>query len=129
MLQRLLQVMGLASEPLPMPRIEYRRSPMWGRVRADHLDEFPTCAACGRRRRLEVHHVKPFHLFPALELEPSNLLTLCEDEVISCHLLVGHAGAWTAWNPHARADAALLLERRRGRLYGADGEVMPACDE
>lgn len=103
MLQRLLERMGFI-EPIGPPRVEHRRSPHWPRVRELHLMDHPTCAACGRRKRLEVHHVRPFHLFPTLELEPSNLLTLCEDEVVNCHLLWGHFQRWDWYNCNVRED-------------------------
>ncbi len=48
-----------------------RRSPHWPAVRAAHLRRFPTCAACGTFKGVQVHHVRPFWLFPALELDPA----------------------------------------------------------
>lgn len=76
-----------------------KRSPSWPTVRAAHLKEHPTCWACGNDRDLEVHHVLPFHLFPHLELDPHNLLTLCETIGHNCHLNVGHLGSWRRYNP------------------------------
>jgi hypothetical protein len=88
------------------------------------LKAHPACAACGlmrpsilhplarRRTILNVHHIKPFHLFPALELDETNLITLCrsgEDH----HLMVGHLGDWSNWNPNVVRDAALLRVRLR----------------
>lgn len=52
---------------------------------------------CGGRDRLEVHHIRPFHLYPALELDPANFVTLCE-ALRECHLQVGHLGNWFDWN-------------------------------
>jgi hypothetical protein len=48
-----------------------------------------------------VHHIEPFHVAPDKELDPANLLTLCDYPGASCHLLLGHFGNWTMWNPHA----------------------------
>lgn len=80
------------------------RSGKWRRVEKAHLKAFPACAACGTRERLQVHHVRPLHEAPELELEPSNLLTLCmgprED-----HLVLGHLGNWRESNPRVREDA------------------------
>lgn len=59
---------------------ENRRSPHWSTVRKAHLEKHPACEVCGATAKLEVHHKLPFHLHPALELEGSNLITLCEDE-------------------------------------------------
>lgn len=85
-----------------------RRSSAWRSVRADHLEEFPECAVCGSARNLEVHHILPFAMFPDLELEPGNLLTLCEHgrlKSLNCHLLIGHLGDYRKFNPSAGADA------------------------
>jgi len=56
-----------------------------------------------------VHHVVPFHLAPDLELEPGNLLTLCESKKygINCHQLIGHLGNYRRWNPSVREDATV----------------------
>lgn len=69
------------------------RSPQWDEVRDRHLAANPRCLCCGRRENLQVHHIKPYHLFPELELEPSNLIVLCSGGPINCHYLAGHGGA------------------------------------
>lgn len=79
------------------------RSPQWPRVRAQHLRMQPICQACGTRDKLQVHHVKPFHVDPALELDPSNLLTLCEKPSHDCHFTWGHFHDWSRWNPNVRS--------------------------
>lgn len=94
------------------------RSPRWSAVRATHLSANPTCAACGARERLEVHHVRPFHLYPALELVPTNLVTLCEGPGRNCHLTFGHLLSWSAWNPRVRRDAAAYRRKVLGRRTG-----------
>jgi 5-methylcytosine-specific restriction protein A len=88
------------------------RSGSWPRVRREHLAKQPACAACGRRREVEVHHVVPFHEKPELELAPENLVTLCADP---CHLVHGHLLDWKRSNPFVREDAA----RYRSRLEAA----------
>ena len=88
------------------------RSSHWPAVRAAHLREHPTCAACGTREKLEVHHVRPYHLCPARELDPTNLITLCEGPR-KHHLILGHRGNWQDCNPHVRRDAAAELRRLR----------------
>ena len=55
-----------------------KRSSKWPKVRKDYLKLNPECAACGGKTSLNVHHILPYHIRPDLELEPSNLLTLCE---------------------------------------------------
>lgn len=77
------------------------RSSTWAKVKKEHLRHQPCCRACGRKRRLAVHHIKPYHLFPELELDPTNLMTLCRH----CHLVFGHFGNFKAFNPNAVRDA------------------------
>lgn len=91
------------------------RSPEWPAVRKAFLEKHPVCAACGKTKLigLQVHHKKPFHLFPDLELEPSNLMTLCDDP--QCHLLIGHLDNFKSYNPTAETDAAIWLDKRRNR--------------
>ena len=69
-----------------------KRSSQWGSIRAKHLKDHSTCAACGGTDKLEVHHKVPFHVHPELELDLTNLITLCEADKngICCHLGFGH---------------------------------------
>lgn len=69
------------------------RSPRWDAVRDAHVAANPRCRCCGRQENLQVHHVRPYHLFPDLELDPDNLVTLCVGGPINCHYLAGHGGA------------------------------------
>jgi 5-methylcytosine-specific restriction endonuclease McrA len=83
----------------------HERSPEWPRVAHEHLSIEPACAACGHRGQgLQVHHIKPFHLFPELELDPNNLITLCELKGRDHHLLLGHLDDWESYNPNVRRD-------------------------
>lgn len=82
------------------------RSSRWEGVRKDFLKTNNICAACGTKDKLQVHHIKPFHLYPELELEPSNLITLCETKQRKCHLNIGHLGHWKRENPDVTKDAA-----------------------
>lgn len=81
------------------------RSPKWDEVRKSHLKESPTCKVCDTKGNvlnpLNVHHVRPFHLHPELELDDSNLITLCR----RCHFLIGHLDNWSSWNVNVREDA------------------------
>lgn len=96
---------------------EGARSPHWEKVRHDFAVLHPTCAACGGKSKLQVHHCKPFHIHPELELEPTNLITLCEDPERLCHHRIGHAWDWKAYNPHVRDDADESLDRVNKRKY------------
>lgn len=91
---------------------ETPRSPHWPAVRETHLRAQPRCAVCGGDKHLQVHHIQPFHLHPELELDLTNLLTLCEPSDVlgcNCHLVFGHFGDWQTFDPDVVANAARLL--------------------
>lgn len=99
-----------------------RRSPKWRTVRAEHLERKPRCAVCDGTSKVEVHHIIPFHVAPELELEPANLLTLCERKKygLNCHQLVGHLGNYRRANPDVRCDASTWRRKiRPDRSCGA----------
>lgn len=89
------------------------RSNKWPAVRAEHLRKYPTCAVCGGSKYQEVHHKLPFHLHPEMELEPTNLITLCESNKngVNCHLFVGHLGNYKSFNVAVDSDASLWLSK------------------
>lgn len=89
-----------------------KRAVGWPKVRAEHLKKNPVCAACGSEKGLEVHHIKPFHQFPELELDPENLITLCNK---SCHLYFGHLKYFKSWNPDVISDSAKYYEKIKAR--------------
>lgn len=79
-------------------------------VRREHISKNPECVACGSRKDLNVHHIKPFHSHPELELDPANLITLCREH----HFRIGHdpdgpwkprSPSWSESNPRVRKDA------------------------
>ena len=93
------------------------RSGHWPTVRKHHLEMHPTCALCGGTAKLEVHHIRPFHLHPDLELDPSNLVTLCEanKDGVNCHLLFGHLGNFKSFNVDVLEDAKQWLKKIANR--------------
>lgn len=93
------------------------RSLHWPKVWSEHLRLNPTCIFCGGSRKLEVHHILPFHLHPELELDPSNLATLCEEDKggINCHLHAGHLGSFKSYNADLLTDAAYWLNKINNR--------------
>ena len=95
----------------------HKRSDEWPTVRAEYLKEHPECAACGGKRKLQVHHVIPYHLHPEFELEPTNLITLCTDGPchLNCHFVWGHLGNTKCSNPNVREDAAYFRNRLEHR--------------
>jgi len=95
------------------------RSPQWHKVEKEHLAKKPACQWCGAKveldengkpkkdvqPKLQVHHIKPFHLHPELELDPSNFITLCEEGgYLNCHLFHGHNGDWKSFNDKVREE-------------------------
>lgn len=85
------------------------RSSSWPSVRRNFVLSNPDCAACGSNENLNVHHIKPFHENPELELDPSNLITLCRKH----HFRIGHdpdgpwkpkKPSWVLSNPNVRED-------------------------
>ena len=90
------------------------RSPEWPRIRAAHLLKEPSCQVCGGTTKLNVHHIRPFHLHPELELDDNNLITLCtgSSNTINCHVRLGHWDNFKdKYNPNIRAEAPVWLKR------------------
>lgn len=94
-----------------------RRSPKWAKVRALFLGLKPSCAVCGGTERLEPHHIVPFHVAPELELDPTNLIVLCESKRngVTCHQFVGHLGNYRSWNPDVVTDAKCWRKKLKER--------------
>lgn len=94
------------------------RSSSWASVRRNFVESNPDCAACGSTQNLNVHHIKPFHSHPELELDPGNLITLCRKH----HFQVGHdpdgpwepkRPSWKAFNPRVREHCEKIRESAR----------------
>ena len=96
-------------------KIGKKRSSKWPAVRKAHLQKFPTCAVCGGTKKVEVHHIISFSVDPSKELEPTNLITLCEG-IKSCnhHLHFGHLGDYKKINPDVVEDAAYWNKKLTG---------------
>lgn len=94
-----------------------KRSGHWPKVREDHLAKFPRCALCGGKEKVEVHHIHPFHLHPEKELDPTNLITLCEAKKngINCHLAFGHLGNFKSVNESVEKDAPAFGAKIKNR--------------
>ena len=107
-------ITDLVSGKVPLGAI---RSNKWATVRKRHVEANPTCAVCGGTDKLEVHHKKPFHSNPDLELDPTNLITLCEswNNGAQCHLLFGHLGNYRDINPDVTADAEIWNKKLSNR--------------
>lgn len=92
------------------------RSPHWEALEKRWVFTHTSCAACGGTTHLQVHHIKPYHLHPDLELDESNLMTLCMAPGHLCHFIFGHCRLWAAYNPRVREMAAEMLEATKNRL-------------
>jgi HNH endonuclease len=99
------------------------RLPLWPALRKRFLKWCPRCASCGRTENVVPHHKKPYHLFPELELEWDNLMPLCENKTLNCHLHIAHLGRWDWWNPQVETDVLMFhdLLRTLGTRRGKDG--------
>jgi len=92
------------------------RSGEWKSVRDAHLATHPSCEACGARGAkadVDVHHILPVSIWPERELDSTNLITLCNQH--HCHLVIGHLGSYSSYNPLAREDAARQLAKVKSR--------------
>jgi 5-methylcytosine-specific restriction endonuclease McrA len=94
-------------------RFSYR-SPQWSSIRKNHLENNNTCAACGRSKKLEVHHIEPVHVNPDKELDPTNLITLCDDP---CHFVFGHLLDYKSWNKNVVKDCLVYLNRVKNKPH------------
>lgn len=84
------------------------RSIKWRKVRSVHVFSEPKCAWCSTTNFLQVHHIIPFHMNASLELNPSNLVTLCVSPGTNCHLRVGHfCNFRKGYNVDARVDCSI----------------------
>lgn len=108
MLKTITHGINLLRHSLRDVGISAKRSDKWPTVEKHFREANPTCAACGGKDRLNVHHCMPFHLDPAKELDATNLITLCMGEK-ECHLHIGHGGSFKQYNPNVRRDAATAL--------------------
>lgn len=90
------------------------RSPKWKNIREKHLSEYPSCAVCGRSLKVEVHHIEPVHLNPDRELDPTNLITLCDSP---CHIVFGHFMDYKSWNPNVVKDSMVYFNKYKNRPY------------
>lgn len=88
------------------------RSPKWTNLRKKHLEKNNVCAACGRDKKLEVHHIEPVHINPDRELDPTNLVTLCDNP---CHFVFGHLMNYKSWNQEVIGDCERYYEKVRSR--------------
>lgn len=114
MIRSLLRTIGVGADPGLVG--SQPRSPRWPAVMKDFL-RGKACSVCGATKGLTAHHVVPFHVDPTRELDPANLLAVCDHAPnATCHLEVAHLGDWRRWNPEIREHAATLLAARQAAI-------------
>ena len=109
MLKTIKHTINVVKSALRDVGVSKKRSSLWGGVKKHFLKDNPECAVCGSKKRLNVHHKKPFHLYPELELDPNNLITLCMSRK-ECHLVIGHGSHFSAYNPQIEKDVKILQD-------------------
>ncbi len=108
------------------------RSPHWPAVERAFRAAHPHCLACAPdapETAVQVHHRAPFHYVvalgrPDLELDPRNLVSLCETEegrpAENHHLLIGHLGNFREGNLEVLEDAATTFHGMTAAQIHAD---------
>lgn len=104
-----------------------RRSPEWPKVRKAFLAKNTKCAVCGSSVKLEAHHIKPFHIYPEEELNPNNLIALCESKSFGmiCHMEVGHSGNYRFENINVEKD----VKTAKSIIVHFKNQVTEECKE
>ena len=82
-----------------------KRSDDWPSFRKRNIHE--KCDVCGKGLFLELHHIRPFHLSPGLELELTNIVTLCRKH----HFELGHFFSWKSYNKEIKQWIAQIQNR------------------
>ena len=110
----------------PIKRIKDKRAKEQGHKRSPHWNAFKRayfkthekkCAVCGGTKKVELHHIIPFHIDSSKELDPNNVIPLCEgNKELNCHLIFGHFGNFrTKWNPNIEQEAPVWQQRLQAK--------------
>lgn len=89
-----------------------KRHSGWSGLRNGHLVMNPVCVACGTKNNLTVHHIIPVNIDPDLELDPKNLVTMCQHH----HFAIGHWNNWRRYNINVIEDSIELRKIYDKRL-------------
>lgn len=93
-----------------------KRSPKWGAFKKEYEKTHPkVCAVCGSKKGVALHHLRPFHLHPELELEENNMLWVCERPGHDHHFMVAHLEDYKSFNPTAKEDAEIWRKKIQER--------------
>ena len=92
------------------------RSPHWKEIREQAIkNSGGKCAACGLKTNLKVHHIIPLHIDKNMELDPNNLIVLCENKSIFCHYVWGHLMNWMSYNIDVVKDTDSYSQKKTNR--------------
>ncbi len=70
----------------------------WQKCKREFFKIVPKeCVCCGSKKKVELHHKKPRHLFPELALDHKNLIALCGGGR-GCHFHIGHLNSYFTYN-------------------------------
>jgi type IV secretory pathway VirB2 component (pilin) len=98
---------------LAIPVSVFARGPAVGSTSSWGIVYSP-CAWCGETNDLEVHHVYPRHLYPAMERDTNYMVCLCRTNGMGCHWWHGHGG--TSWTNEVTNLFEIIREHNRGNL-------------
>jgi hypothetical protein len=80
---------------LTFPPAVFSRGPAVGSMSEWGVPYTP-CAVCDGTNDLEIHHIYPRHLYPALAHDTNFMISLCRVNGKGCHWYYGHDGkSWT----------------------------------
>ena len=83
-----------------------KRSSDWPKFKKEYEVTHPKrCALCNTDKQVELHHIFPVSLFPEKELDPENVVWLCEK--FSHHLFCGHLGSYRSYNKNVILDCKI----------------------
>lgn len=89
-----------------------KRDPRWAQFRREIIFQRGyKCEATGKTENIELHHCKPFHKYPELELDPDNVILLER----GVHFDIAHLCSWRSWNKDIKEDARKLREKIANR--------------
>jgi len=54
--------------------------------------------------------ISSFHEHPELEMVETNIIVLCEGDIVNCHFFLGHFRNWKHFNPDVVAEAVKWFE-------------------
>jgi 5-methylcytosine-specific restriction endonuclease McrA len=116
---------GLSLNDIPLPPVvnkqhyynKHNRSDQWPRLRKSFLIANDKCVFCGLKdiNIIQAHHIMPFCLYPTLELNKDNLITICGTESDACHRDFGHPLGTQSYNPDIKKHAKFLKENGLSR--------------